>query len=95
MSTERHRVRPSLEAVTVTANERVAEGVGSLVLDAPICAGAVEPGQFVHLRVAQGTDPILRRPFSVHRVSGQRRAEGNREQEREGEDGEAQEHGGQ
>jgi len=25
------------------------------------------PGQFVMLRVTMGTDPLLRRPFSVHR----------------------------
>lgn len=28
-----------------------------------------QPGQFVHLRVSQGMDPLLRRPFSIHRVN--------------------------
>jgi len=62
--------RPVLERVRVLANNRVAPGVGLLVLEAPRTAPEVRPGQFVHLRVAQGTDFILRRPFSVHRTEG-------------------------
>jgi dihydroorotate dehydrogenase electron transfer subunit len=64
--------RPALEPVTVVANERIAEGVGLIALRAPKVAGAIAPGQFVHVRVATGTDFILRRPFSVHRVIGER-----------------------
>jgi dihydroorotate dehydrogenase electron transfer subunit len=64
--------RPELERVRVLANDRVAEGVGLMVLHAPRCAVAVRPGQFVHLRVARGADIILRRPFSVHRASEER-----------------------
>jgi dihydroorotate dehydrogenase electron transfer subunit len=59
-----------LERVEVLSNERVAEGVGLLVLRAPRIAATVEPGQFVHLRISAGADFILRRPFSVHRTSG-------------------------
>ncbi|NTW27774.1 MAG: dihydroorotate dehydrogenase electron transfer subunit [Coriobacteriia bacterium] len=64
--------RPTLERVTVLANERVAEGVGLMVLHAPRCAAAVQPGEFVHLRVATGSDAILRRPFSVYHAHGER-----------------------
>ena len=64
--------RPALERVTVLSNDRVAEGVGLISLEAPRCASAVRPGQFVHLRVATGADIILRRPFSVHRAVGER-----------------------
>lgn len=63
---------PALERVEVLANERLAEGVGLVALHAPRCAASVRPGQFVHLRVAQGSDIILRRPFSVHRASAER-----------------------
>lgn len=62
---------PLLERVEVLANDRVAEGVGLLALSAPRIAAAVRPGQFVHLRIATGADFILRRPFSVHRASGE------------------------
>jgi len=63
---------PSLERVTVIANERLSEGVGLVTLEAPRCAASVRPGQFVHVRVASGADTILRRPFSVHRTRGER-----------------------
>jgi dihydroorotate dehydrogenase electron transfer subunit len=63
---------PLLEPVSVVRNERVTAGVGLLVLDAPRIASAVEPGQFVHLRVGEGTASILRRPFSVHAAAGGR-----------------------
>jgi len=59
---------PALERVRVLGNERIAPGVGILTLQAPRCASAVRPGQFVHFRVAEGRDFILRRPFSVHRA---------------------------
>jgi len=61
---------PELEHVRVRANDRVAPGVGLLALEAPRAAASVRPGQFVHLRLAEGADFILRRPFSVHRAAG-------------------------
>lgn len=60
------------ERVRVVSNERLTEGVGLVTLEAPLCARAVRPGQFVHLRVASGASEILRRPFSVHRADGTR-----------------------
>lgn len=56
----------------MVSNERICEGVGSIVLDAPRTAASVEPGQFVHLRLGRGTDTVLRRPFSIHRAQGGR-----------------------
>jgi dihydroorotate dehydrogenase electron transfer subunit len=55
----------------VVANDRVAEGVGLMVLRAPRTAAAVLPGQFVHLRLDTHSETILRRPFSVHRARGE------------------------
>jgi dihydroorotate dehydrogenase electron transfer subunit len=62
---------PAIESVTVVANDRLAEGVGLMVLRAPRVAAAVQPGQFVHLRLDTHSETILRRPFSVHRVHGE------------------------
>jgi dihydroorotate dehydrogenase electron transfer subunit len=36
-----------------------------LELHAPEIAAKAKPGQFVHVRVGEGHDPLLRRPFSV------------------------------
>ncbi len=63
---------PLLEGVTVLSNDRVAEGVGLIVLEAPRIARSVCPGQFVHLRISTGTDFVLRRPFSVHSADAER-----------------------
>lgn len=68
--TSRHAIA-SIERTTVLANERLAEGVGLITLRAPRLARAVKPGQFVHLRIASDSTRILRRPFSVHRASGE------------------------
>lgn len=59
---------PLLEHGEVLANHRVASGVGLLKLGMPRIAGTVRPGQFVHLRIDEQADFILRRPFSVHRA---------------------------
>ncbi len=64
--------KPVLERVRVIANEQVTTGVGLITLHAPVCAASVQPGQFVHLRVTHASDLVLRRPFSVHRASGER-----------------------
>jgi dihydroorotate dehydrogenase electron transfer subunit len=37
-------------------------------LDAPSVARVAKPGQFVMVRCAEGHDPLLRRPLSIHRV---------------------------
>ncbi|MDP2232707.1 MAG: dihydroorotate dehydrogenase electron transfer subunit [Actinomycetota bacterium] len=71
-SADTQRDRPALERVGVLANERVTTGVGLIALHAPHVAARVRPGQFVHVRIAEGTQAILRRPFSVHRVAGER-----------------------
>lgn len=60
--------RRLVERATVVANDRVAESVGLLALEAPRVSAAIAPGQFVHLRITRGADFILRRPFSGHRA---------------------------
>lgn len=64
-------MRPLLERARLVANDRLAEGVGLAAFHAPRVASGVAPGQFVHVRIAEGADFILRRPFSVHRASGE------------------------
>ena len=40
-----------------------------LWMEAPEVASVAEPGQFVMVRCGDGLDPLLRRPFSIHRVA--------------------------
>ncbi|MBF0619308.1 MAG: dihydroorotate dehydrogenase electron transfer subunit [Candidatus Omnitrophica bacterium] len=39
-----------------------------LTLDAPALAKQVKPGQFIHIKVSDGFEPLFRRPFSVYRA---------------------------
>ncbi|MFZ5775183.1 MAG: dihydroorotate dehydrogenase electron transfer subunit [Thermodesulfobacteriota bacterium] len=50
-------------------NEPVAPDIFRLTLTAPEIAGAARPGQFVMVRVSDGLDPLLRRPFSIHQAN--------------------------
>ena len=52
----------------VLENRRLSEHYSVLVLEAPAVAAATLPGQFVMLKPSRGTDPLLRRPFSVFEV---------------------------
>lgn len=49
----------------VVQNEEVAPNAYLMGLKSPPIASAAKPGQFVMLRVSDGIDPLLRRPFSV------------------------------
>jgi dihydroorotate dehydrogenase electron transfer subunit len=52
----------------VIANTRLSDDYNMLALDAPAIARAAEPGQFVMVKANEGTDPLLRRPFSVFQI---------------------------
>jgi len=53
--------------------ERKQMGPGALkfVLRSPEISKSVSPGQFVNVKVSKGSDPLLRRPFSIHWVDRQ------------------------
>jgi dihydroorotate dehydrogenase electron transfer subunit len=52
----------------VLANTRLSGDYNVLAFEAPELAAAAGPGQFVMVRTSTGTDPLLRRPFSVFEV---------------------------
>lgn len=58
------------EKAGIVFNKEVAHRTYYMGLRSPRIAGAVRPGQFVMLRVTDGIDPLLRRPFSICRVEG-------------------------
>ena len=64
------RTRPSAPVTSRRAtppHARVASKF-SRTLAAPAIAAAAEPGQFVMVKPGAGSDPLLRRPFSVFDV---------------------------
>ncbi len=52
----------------VLRNTRLSPDYNVIALAAPEIAAVVEPGQFVMIKPGAGTDPLLRRPFSVFEV---------------------------
>jgi len=53
----------------VIHNVNVANNYHKMTLDITASPVTPRPGQFYNLLCGHGTDPLLRRPFSVHRVS--------------------------
>lgn len=52
----------------VVSNTRLSDDYNVLALDAPELAAAARPGQFVMVKPKEGTDPLLRRPFSIFQI---------------------------
>ena len=52
----------------ILSNLEVAPSIFLLNLGLPQVAETAQPGQFVHLRIGPLSDPLLRRPFSIHRT---------------------------
>lgn len=53
------------EHCTVISNTCIADSVYELVLEGEMAKKMQEPGQFVHVKVSDGSDPMLRRPISI------------------------------
>jgi len=51
--------------IEIALNRKITSGVFLLGLMSPSLASESRPGQFVMVRVTEGIDPLLRRPFSI------------------------------
>ena len=56
------------EKAPIIANASVAPGYYSMRLRCSGSFGNAHPGQFLMLSIGSGTTPLLRRPFSIHRL---------------------------
>lgn len=56
------------ETARLMEQEAVAHQTYRMLLHSPAIAGEARPGQFMMLQVRDGNDPLLRRPFSFHRI---------------------------
>lgn len=57
-------------AAKILYNKRVKDNYFHMAMRAPRIAAAAQPGQFLNIKVSEGHEPLLRRPFSVHGVKG-------------------------
>jgi dihydroorotate dehydrogenase electron transfer subunit len=54
----------------VTSVRSVSRGIFVLSCVSPSIAASVQPGQFLNIKVGEGSDALLRRPFSAYWVEG-------------------------
>jgi len=52
----------------ILSNERVTKGRFKIRLEAPSVSKSARPGQFAMVKCSDGLAPLLRRPFSFHRI---------------------------
>lgn len=60
------------ELMVVTKQEEIAKHIFQLTLKGDLVSEMGEPGQFVHLKVSEGTTPLLRRPISISKINKER-----------------------
>ncbi len=56
----------------VLYNNRVKDNYFHCAIAAPKIASCASPGQFANIKVSDSIEPLLRRPFSIHRVNGKK-----------------------
>ncbi|WP_425462078.1 dihydroorotate dehydrogenase electron transfer subunit [Mesobacillus subterraneus] len=62
------------EVCTVVSNRQIADSIYAMVLSGNITDAMDQPGQFVHVKVADGLDPLLRRPISIASINKEDRS---------------------
>lgn len=56
------------EMCTVVSQTKLADSIYELTLKGELVQQMNEPGQFVHIKVSNNIDPLLRRPISIARI---------------------------
>lgn len=56
----------------IISNKRFKENYRHLEFESGVIARNANPGQFVNIKVGGGLEPLLRRPISIHRITGDR-----------------------
>ncbi|WP_018664049.1 dihydroorotate dehydrogenase electron transfer subunit [Heyndrickxia acidiproducens] len=60
------------EYMKIKKHSRIAKDIYEMVLAGELARQVARPGQFIHIRIGSGIDPLLRRPISIASVdSGQ------------------------
>jgi len=54
----------------ILSNNKISHAYYKMVLDAPYISRMAKPGQFVQVKCGESMEPLLRRPFSIHRIKG-------------------------
>lgn len=58
----------------IISNKREGDNYFEIALESPEIADICLPGQFIEVKVSSSLDPLLRRPFSIHRIGIRQKA---------------------
>jgi dihydroorotate dehydrogenase electron transfer subunit len=61
------------EVCAITNHQQIAVNIFEMTLKGEIVKVMNQPGQFVHLKVSEGIDPLLRRPISISSIDRERK----------------------
>lgn len=59
------------QSMTIVSHQLIAQDVYELTLQGSLTRSMSSPGQFVHVKVTEGSDPLLRRPISICSIDPQ------------------------
>jgi len=63
-------VEKSMQCIgRVVENSELCKDIYELLVECPGIASEAKPGQFLHIKVNSGVDPLLRRPISICRIN--------------------------
>ena len=62
-------MRSYQQQAEIIRSEKLSDDIYRFTLNTAEIGAASKPGQFVMVRVGEGLDPLLRRPFSIHQVA--------------------------
>lgn len=57
------------EQMKIVSHIQIAEDIFELTLAGELVLAMNDPGQFVHVKVSDGMDPLLRRPISIANIN--------------------------
>jgi len=60
---------PIQEKCRILDHQKLSPKYLKLILSSAYISSHAEPGQFINVRCGEGYEPLLRRPFSLHRIS--------------------------
>ncbi|MCU9612171.1 dihydroorotate dehydrogenase electron transfer subunit [Caldibacillus lycopersici] len=58
-----------LEEMKITEQKEIATNIFHLQIQGDLVSQIKQPGQFVHVKVAEGIEPLLRRPISIAKIN--------------------------
>ena len=54
--------------MTVVSHRMIAPNIFEMTMEGTLVSSMAMPGQFVHIKVSNGIDPLLRRPISICKI---------------------------